>query len=194
MKKLKAAAVTLYFETHSTSLDNEARLASGWFDVDLSPRGEAQARALGERYAAVALDAIHTSDLKRAWRTAELAFGAERPHVRDPRLRECDYGSLTRAPTEAVDAERLARIDEPFPGGESYSTAVARLRGWLAEVAGERRHGTVLLIGHRVTWYALEHLLAGRDLRDVIAQPLQWQPGWRYELRRLMDGHRPVVT
>ena len=67
----------IIFETHATSLDNEAGLASGWFDVDLSPLGRQQARALGARYAGVPLGAIHTSDLRRAWRTAELAFA---PH------------------------------------------------------------------------------------------------------------------
>ncbi len=37
--------MTLIFETHATSLDNEAGLASGWFDTDLSAAGESQARA-----------------------------------------------------------------------------------------------------------------------------------------------------
>jgi bisphosphoglycerate-dependent phosphoglycerate mutase len=39
----------LVFETHATSVDNEAGLASGWFDAALSAKGEAQARSLGAR-------------------------------------------------------------------------------------------------------------------------------------------------
>ena len=41
-----AADAVAVFETHATSLDNDAGLASGWFDVALSVTGEAQAREL----------------------------------------------------------------------------------------------------------------------------------------------------
>ena len=68
----------------------EARLASGWHDVDLSPAGEQQARELGERHAGRAFDAIYTSDSLRGRRTASLAFGDGVAVVMDPRLRECD--------------------------------------------------------------------------------------------------------
>jgi broad specificity phosphatase PhoE len=39
--------VTIIFETHSTSLDNEAGIASGHNDVDLSEVGLRQAKGLG---------------------------------------------------------------------------------------------------------------------------------------------------
>jgi broad specificity phosphatase PhoE len=172
--------VPIIFETHSTSFDNEAGLASGWYDVDLSPLGESQARELGTRYEGVRIDAICASDLRRAWRTVEIAFGADRPYVRDPRLRECDYGTLTRHPAAAIDGRRLACVDEPFPGGESYADATARVGELLQELRGAHGVGTVLLVGHRATWYALEHLLNGRPLAEVIAAPWQWQPGWWY--------------
>jgi broad specificity phosphatase PhoE len=42
---------TIWFETHATSLDNEAGLASGRFDADLSAAGVEQAVELGRRYA-----------------------------------------------------------------------------------------------------------------------------------------------
>ena len=46
--------VKIIFETHASSLDNEARqrggVASGHYDVALSPAGEEQARELGRRH------------------------------------------------------------------------------------------------------------------------------------------------
>lgn len=174
----------LVFETHATSLDNEAGLASGHVDVDLSPLGERQAVALGARYAADLPARVLTSDLRRAWRTAEIAFADRVPIWRDARLRECDYGDLTRSPTTSLDPLRLAAIDVPFPRGESYAQATARVAACLEELRRTWPGGWVLLIGHRATHYALDHLLRGLPLARALTVPFAWQPGWAYELDR----------
>jgi broad specificity phosphatase PhoE len=106
---------SLVFETHSTSLDNEAGLASGWSDVDLSSTGEEQARQLGVRRAGEPFAAVFCSDLKRAFRTGEIAFGQRGASiVRDARLRECNYGVLTRSPASRIEAiAQRAFADRP---------------------------------------------------------------------------------
>jgi hypothetical protein len=40
--------------------------------------------------------------------------------MRDARLRECDYGRLTRGSIREIEAQRAAHITIPFPDGESY--------------------------------------------------------------------------
>jgi broad specificity phosphatase PhoE len=175
--------MTLIFETHATSVDNEAGLASGWFDAPLSPTGEAQARELGQRRLGQALAAVFCSDLVRASRTAEIAFaGRDLPIVRDARLRECDYGALTRRPTSELDARRAEHLTTPFPGGESYQQAADRTAGWLTDAVGLYRGATALVVGHRATFYALEHLINGVPLRDAILSPWRWQAGWTYRV------------
>ena len=178
----EAARRRLVFETHATSLDNEAGLASGHHDVDLSPAGERQAIEMGRRHAADPPSLVVTSDLRRAWRTAALAFGDRVPLVTDRRLRECDYGTLTRQPARALDPHRHAAIDTPFPGGESYRQVTARVAACLADL---RRHwppGWVLLIGHRATHYALDALIDGVPIERSMVVPFVWQPGWTYWL------------
>jgi broad specificity phosphatase PhoE len=119
--------LTVLYSPHMTSLDNEARRASGHADVPLSPLGRQQAQELGQHYASVALDAIFCSDLQRATTTARLAFaGRDVPLVPDARLRECDYGDLTRSPVAQVEEEFPRRIREPFPHGESVLMVVER--------------------------------------------------------------------
>jgi len=173
------------FETNATSLDNEAGLASGWFDAGLSPRGEQQARELGERRRHDAFAAVYCSDLTRAARTAEIAFGERGiPIVRDVRLRECDYGALSRHPAADIEALRASCIALPFPGGESYEQCVARVSAWLADAGAAHPGGHVLVIGHRATLYALEHLLRGAPLDRMITAPWSWQPGWTYSEAR----------
>lgn len=171
----------LWFETHSTSLDNERGVASGHLDTPLSELGRAQAAELTARYAACGLRVVYTSDLLRAVETAEIAFrnsGIRR--VADARLRECDYGEWSGCPAKQLHDAKAQFVENPFPGGESFRDVVRRVESFLDEI----RHSDapVLVIAHRAPWYALEHLLNRRDLREVVAAPWTWQPGWEYEL------------
>jgi len=178
-----ASSLRLIFETHATSLDNEVGLASGWFDVALSATGEEQARTLGARRRDDQLAVVFCSDLSRSFRTAEIAFGDRSlPIIRDARLRECDYGDLTRQPTSEIEQRRLLHLVDPFPNGESYQQVADRVSGWLSEALQNRDAGTVLIIGHRATYYALEHLLNRVTLHQAVTSPWTWQPGWTYHL------------
>ncbi len=175
-------SVTITFVSHSTSLDNEAGLASGHFDVALSALGRRQAAELGETLAGRPFDAVYSSDLRRASETARIAFaGRGLPLLEDARLRECDYGDLTRAPHGEVAAARPDCIDRPFPGGESYNDATVRMRAFLDQLAAERDGQAVVVVGHRATHDCLVHLATGMPLADTITRDWEWQPGWDYE-------------
>lgn len=173
-------SVCILFETHATSVDNEEGLASGHADPPLSARGRRQAEDLGRRYRGREPDRVVSSDLRRSWETADIAFAtASAAIVRDPRLREVDYGDWTRCPRDRIEAERADHVDRPFPGGESYRQAVDRVRGFLMDLDGPE---AILIIGHRATWYALEHWLGGVPLERAVVAPWQWQPGWTYRM------------
>src|SRR3989338_3363577 len=102
--------MTIIFEAHSTTFDNEKHLSSGHNDVALSPLGEKQAKGLGERYQNEHFDAIFCSDLQRSYRTAEIAFNGKFPIIKDARLRECDYGDLTGHPSDELDPAKVEHI------------------------------------------------------------------------------------
>ena len=40
----------------------------------------------------------------------------------------------------------------------------------------------MLVIGHTATRWALDHLLDGRPLEDVVARPFDWREGWEYNV------------
>jgi len=173
--------VSVVFETHSTSEDNEAGIATGRLPGRLSALGREQARELGERRRDDGLSIVFTSDLARAVETAEIAFaGSPLPRVADPRLRECDYGELNGT-TEPVH-DRAAHIDVPYPGGESWRQAVERVSGFLEQVTGERDGERVLVIGHSATRLALEVVAKRLEIEEAMAAPFAWQPGWEYVL------------
>ncbi|MFA7286703.1 MAG: histidine phosphatase family protein [Patescibacteria group bacterium] len=175
--------VTLIFESHATSLDNEAGIASGDFDVALSTVGESQAKALGERYRNQEFAAVFCSDLQRSYRTGELAFaGRPFPVLKDKRLRECDYGDFTRRASSEVERCRGNYIEEPFPGGQSYQQTTELMKSFLTDVLSQYNGKTVLVIGSRATQYGLENVINDVPLRKTVTAAWQWQPGWTYKL------------
>jgi broad specificity phosphatase PhoE len=173
----------IIFETHSISLDNERRIATGWNDGALSEEGKRAAAELGLRHRARPPSAVFTSDLGRAVETARIAFGAQDiTIIQDARLRECNYGELNGTPVERVEAERATHISSPFPGGQSYQQVVAAMEDFLSGVAKGWRGTQVVLIGHSATRWALDNLVNGVPLEESVAAPFDWQPGWRYVL------------
>jgi broad specificity phosphatase PhoE len=175
--------VSLIYETHATTTDNEAGIATGWNPGVLSAAGRGNARELGDRRRGDGIDAIYVSDLERALETVRIAFGDNPiPVVVDPRLRECNYGRCNGMPRERLDMERASRIRDPWPGGESYEDVVARTRALLADLARAHDGERVLLVAHSANRLALDVLLKGRDLATLLAEPFAWQPGWAYEL------------
>ncbi len=160
--------VTIAFHSHATTYDNEAKLASGHNQAMLSAKGKAEAKAMGLQHKSEDFEAIFCSDLTRACDTARLAFSKQFPIFKDKRLRECDYGSFTLKPNNLVQAERVSRINQPFPGGESYAQVVERVKSFLEELSTNYQNKKVMIIGHGGTRFALEHLINGLTLRDCL--------------------------
>ncbi len=174
--------ITIIFESHGTTVDNASHISSGHGDAQLSPEGEENAKDLGKRYEEQNFDAIFCSDLQRSYKTAEIAFNDKFPIIKDKRLRECDYGDLTRHPSTEVEPEKINHVDKPFPNGESYTQAADRMKSFLKELLLNYDGKRVMIIGHRATQYGLEHWLNGKSLKDLISAKFIWQPGWEYKL------------
>jgi 2,3-bisphosphoglycerate-dependent phosphoglycerate mutase len=91
---------TLILLRHGESEWNALNLFTGWVDVNLSQKGEAEAKRGGEllKAAAVLPDVLHTSLLRRAIRTAQIALDSCDRHwipvARSWRLNERHYGAL----------------------------------------------------------------------------------------------------
>ncbi|MCG5212639.1 histidine phosphatase family protein [Streptosporangium sp. KLBMP 9127] len=186
-------AVELIYETHSISVDNETGIASGWLPGELSERGEGLARELGERRQDDDLAVVYSSDLRRAVQTAEIAFAGRPVEIRqDRRLRECDYGELNGMPVERLHGMRSRHIDEPWPGGQSYRQVVERTRDFLGDVIAEWDGCTVLVVAHAANRFALDHIVGGVPLEDLVDAPFDWRPGWTYRLVACQDGSAPI--
>ena len=99
---------------HGESEWNAKNLFTGWVDVRLSQKGEAEAKRAGELLKERGLlpDVVHTSLLRRAIATSQIALdAADRPWIpvhRSWRLNERHYGALQGKDT----AQTLAQYGE----------------------------------------------------------------------------------
>jgi 2,3-bisphosphoglycerate-dependent phosphoglycerate mutase len=180
-RRRRARYIEIVFETHSTTTDNERWIASGWLDGQLSPLGRRQAKELGERRADDEIAAVFSSDLGRAAETARIAFGARGlPIFLDWRLRECNYGMLNGTRVARLEVERTGHVQDPYAGGESYLDVVARVRSFLHDLPSRFPERRIAVIGHSATKWALDHLLEGAPLEELVEESFRWQPGWLY--------------
>lgn len=175
--------VSLVYETHSLTEDNETGHATGWLPGKLSKEGRALAAELGARRRDDGIAAVFVSDLARAAETATIAFaGTDIPINYDDRLRECDYGELNGCPVEALRNERPKHISAAFTGGQSYEDVVEQTRDFLLEIARQFDGRRVLVIAHSANKWALDVILEGKRLEDLVGRPFAWQEGWEYIL------------
>jgi len=174
---------TCIFETHSTTEDNEAGIATGWLPGRLSETGRANAVALGRRRRHDGLSAVFVSDLGRAVETVEVALGETGlPILKDWRLRECDYGEMNGAQVALVHSDRRRYLDEPYPSGESWRQATDRVQSFLRDLPSRWAGGRLLVVGHVATHWGLEIALAGARLESLMVDNAAWREGWEYQL------------
>lgn len=179
--------VQVVYETHSTTTDNEAGIATGWLPGELSQTGRRQAVELGRRRKDDGAAVVYTSDLARTVKTAEIAFaGSGMPIRQDARLRECNYGRYNGS--SAADLPRVEHVDAPFPEGESYQDVVARTHSFLLDVAEEWDGARIVVIAHHANRLALEVLLNGAPLADIVGGRHDWRPGWEYVVPTPVPG------
>ena len=123
---------------HGQSIWNAANRFTGWIDVELSTKGEEEAKEAGINLAEIKIDIVHTSELIRAQKTAEIILEYNKisnPIIKkNSSLNERNYGSLqglNKKETAEIHGEEKVKIwrrsfDIPPPGGESLEMTAAR--------------------------------------------------------------------
>jgi broad specificity phosphatase PhoE len=175
--------VKIIFESHSTTFDNENKIASGWLDADLSPLGLTQCTEIGKRCRDQGIDAVFCADQQRAYKSAAIAFAnTGTPIFIDSRLRECDYGDLNGGDKSLVDGQRLERLTTPYPNGESYMQTRDRMFSFLEDLKRDFDGKTIVIIGARATQFGIQNYIEKTPYEELVAAPFKWQPGWEYIL------------
>jgi len=124
---------------HGESQWNLENRFTGWVDVPLSPKGEQEAKAAGQKLAETKFDRAYTSVLKRAIDTLAIVLNvigqSDIPIENDKALNERLYGELqglNKAETAQKYGEQQVKIwrrsyDIRPPGGESLKDTAERV-------------------------------------------------------------------
>jgi len=131
---------------HGQSVWNASNRFTGWTDVGLSEQGVEEAEDAGRQLSEIRIDVVHTSDLVRAQRTAEIIMrhneaSEDVPTNYDWRLNERHYGALqglNKAETaEQHGAEQVhiwrRSFDVAPPEGESLEMTAERTIPYFTE-------------------------------------------------------------
>ena len=160
----------IYLARHGETAWSLSGQHTGLTDLPLTPRGECNARRLGERLAGLEFAKVFTSPLQRASRTCELAGFGPRAEV-DRDLTEWHYGEYEGLRTADIHVKRPGwePFRDGFPGGESFDQVGARADRVVERVRSV--DGAVLLFS------------SGHFLRILAARWLGLKPeGGRYFL------------
>ena len=170
---------------HGQSVWNAANRFTGWTDVDLSEKGVEEADEAGLQLADIRFDVVHTSDLIRAQRTAEIimghnqASGDDVPTRYDWRLNERHYGALqglNKAETaEKHGAEQVhvwrRSYDVAPPEGESLEmTAQRTIPYFIDEIVPDLEGGlNVLVSAHGNSLRSIVMHLEGISSEEIVS-------------------------
>ncbi|MFY1576523.1 histidine phosphatase family protein [Verrucosispora sp. WMMD703] len=133
---------------HGETTWSASRRHTSYTDLNLTPDGERQARALGPVLAGRRFVAVLTSPRIRALRTAQLAGLAVTGS--DDDLAEWHYGDYEGRTTAEIQDERpgWSVWTDGCPGGESPGEVGERLDRLLARLHPLLDRGPVALVGH----------------------------------------------
>lgn len=152
----------IFLVRHGETVDNARQIMQGQTQGELNARGREQADQVARRLAAEHLDAVVSSDLRRAIQTAEIIA---RPHgltvSTTPLLRERNWGSFTGRFIPDLRGE-------VWPDDiESEEALLERARSFLINMTATYPGKRVVAVGHGIINKAVLAVYAQCAMRDV---------------------------
>ena len=153
---------TLYLMRHGETVDNARQLMQGQTQGELNDEGRRQALVASDVLAALPIDAVVASDLRRATDTARIVAA---PHgltvVTTPLLRERDWGDFTGRYIPSLKGEPWPQNVEPL------EALMERARRFLHYIYNEYPGLTVLAVGHGIVNKAIQAVYHHCQMRQI---------------------------
>ena len=190
----------IYLVRHCEAEGNLKQLFQGSIDTDITELGAKQLEVLKERFKDVPLDAVYSSPLKRAYKTAEAVIGEKplSPIIHEGFV-EIDGGVVDGKPFKETFLE-LGILDDwinrpwtvKFEEGESFEEVYIRASKALFEVANKHKGQNVAVASHGGVIRALSCKVLYDDLTRL--KDVNWFENTSVTVLEFDDNMKPSVT
>jgi probable phosphoglycerate mutase len=164
-----------------TAWNVDTRL-QGHLDIALNLKGVWQAAQVAQALAGEPVNAVYSSDLLRAWQTANaIAHATDAPLIAQTGLRERGFGTFEGQTYAEIAAQWPAQSelwrkrvpDWAPPGGESLVAMRERVATTVNTLAKQHMGGQIVLVAHGGVMDILYRLATGQELQA----PRSWHLG-----------------
>lgn len=139
----------VYLIRHGETEWNRNKRFQGQQDIPLSKNGLRQAERCATAFGQRDFDAIYSSDLKRAFETAQSIASRSGRHVFAlPELRERTYGQFEGLTREEIEQQFGGFYADERYGVESLTSLQQRMYAKISELVEKHRSQTIVIVSH----------------------------------------------
>ncbi|MGC8586435.1 MAG: histidine phosphatase family protein [Candidatus Micrarchaeia archaeon] len=160
---------------HGETLENAKGVVMGQRQGRLSKRGIAQAERIAKKLRNIKIDAIYSSDLQRAYKTAQIIARLHTPalHVAKAKaLRECYYGRLQGKHRKDYGGEefRYRYFAGEFKkyGVEDPKKAYTRVSNFIKRIYEKHKNKDIAIVSHGSLFRIFAAVINGIKLESAV--------------------------
>jgi probable phosphoglycerate mutase len=178
----------IYLIRHAEAEGNLYRRIHGWYDGAVTDMGYRQIEALKQRFADIKIDAVYSSDLKRARETASAIYIPKKLPLRQlKKLREVNmgiwedrcWGEVEQFQPEQVSYLNFSPDKWQIDGCENYFDSLNRIRQTIINIATQNKGKNVAVVSH------------GSIIRILLADTFGYRPD---EINRVLYCDNTAVV
>lgn len=173
----------LYITRHGETEWNREGKMQGWQNSNLTEKGVANAKKLGERLKDIEFDRIYCSPLGRAVDTALYIKGNKNTEiVLKDALKEMGFGCwegreheevLAQYPEQRHNFWHKPHLYKPVDG-ESYEELLLRVGAVFDEIAGNTSCENIMIVTHAAVIKAIYSIVRNNPLQDFWGEPYMY--------------------
>jgi probable phosphoglycerate mutase len=177
---MEVKMLKLYITRHGETVWNTQRRMQGWKNSELTERGIANAKALGDSIKEIEFKRVYCSPLDRTRKTAELILGTRNIEV----IYEEDLKEINLGEIEGSNQEEANKIHPNFSqyfweqphlyealSGEDFYKVRERVIRVLEKIIKENPEGNVLIVTHGVVLKTIQGYFKNTPMENFWAPP-----------------------
>lgn len=170
--------VTVYLTRHGQTEWNLEKRLQGHGNSPLTEAGIKRAKELSKRINEIDIEAIYTSPIERAYKTACILRGNKGVEIKThDGLKEMNFGDFEGRITEEVMKENpdwdislimQGNLDMRAPNGETLAEVRERVNEAMEEIIKENEGKSILVVAHGITLKAIMNYFQDKEVNNEV--------------------------